>query len=156
MPSWSHLHPLIVHFPIALLMVAPLVVFTGMLWPSQRRGIRAIAILLLGLGSLAAVLAIATGLAAAGPAHRTPELMATVTSHENSAERTTLLYAGLTVALILIHLVPVISRREMSRRLMLILHLLWLLSSVGATLSLIQTGRLGGRMVHELDIHGGT
>ena len=39
MPPWSHVHPLIVHFPIALLMVAPVLVFLGLFWPAQRVGI---------------------------------------------------------------------------------------------------------------------
>lgn len=30
MPPWNHIHPAIVHFPIALLTVAPLLVFVGL------------------------------------------------------------------------------------------------------------------------------
>lgn len=41
-----------------------------------------------------------------------------------------------------------------SPRLLRILQVLWLAATLGATLPLIQTGHLGGRLVHELGIHG--
>ncbi len=153
MPVWSHAHPLIVHFPIALLLVAPLIVLLGLLWPAQRPGIQATALILLTLGTVAAVLAVATGLAASGPVRGGPELMATLAQHESRAESTTLLYVGLTLALLLIRLLPWFSKRGATPNLLLALHLFWLAASVGATLSLIQTGHLGGRMVHELGLH---
>lgn len=61
LPPWNHLHPAIVHFPIALLTVAPLLVLLGLLWPAQRRGIHAAALVLLVLGFGGLMLALASG-----------------------------------------------------------------------------------------------
>ncbi|HEX7554756.1 MAG TPA: DUF2231 domain-containing protein, partial [Geothrix sp.] len=92
MPTWSHAHPIIVHFPIALLLVAPLLVLLGLLWPAQRTGIHISALILLLLGTCMAVLAVITGMAAAGAAGRNPELLLALDSHEHLAKQTAILY----------------------------------------------------------------
>ena len=35
-PNWSELHPLVIHFPIALLLVAPLFIIAGILMNPQK------------------------------------------------------------------------------------------------------------------------
>lgn len=154
MPTWSHLHPLIIHFPIALLLVAPLLVSMGLLWPAQRRGIHAAALVLLLLGTTMAVLAIITGMAAAGAAGRNPELLLALDSHERLAKQTAILYSGLSLAFIVLHLASLRRRQGSSPRWLVAAHLLWLAAALGASVQLIRTGHLGGRMVHELGFHG--
>ena len=153
MPAWTHLHPLIVHFPIALLLVAPLLVLLGLLWPAQRTGIHAAALILLLLGTSLAVLAVSTGMAAAGAAGRNPELRLALDSHEALAKQAAILYAGLSMAFIVLQLLSKQRRQGPSPRWLIVVHLLWLAVSLGASLLLIRTGHLGGRMVHELGFH---
>lgn len=153
MPAWSHLHPLIVHFPIALLLVAPLLVLLGLLWPAQRTGIHAAALVLLLLGTSMAVLAISTGMAAAGAAGRNPELLLALDSHELLAKQTALLYLGLSLAFVVLHLLSRHRREGTRPRWLIVVHLLWLAGSLGASFLLARTGHLGGRMVHELGFH---
>ena len=97
-PPFNHLHPAVVHIPIALLAVAPLIFLIGALWPAQRRGIHAVALLLLVLGLLGGLLALATGDAAENLAHRTPALRAALDQHEEAAEWTVAIFGTLTVA----------------------------------------------------------
>jgi uncharacterized membrane protein len=54
MSAWNELHPLVVHFPIALLLVAPLFVLMGALWP-RRTGVYFLgsALILISVGTLA-------------------------------------------------------------------------------------------------------
>ena len=153
MPTWSHLHPLIVHFPIALLLVTPLLVLLGLLWPAQRTGIHAAALVLLLLGTSLAVLAVSTGMAAAGAGGRSPELLLALDSHEALAKQAAVLYAGLSLAFIVLHLLSRRRSQGTKPRWLIVVHLLWLAASLGASLLLIRTGHLGGRMVHELGFH---
>lgn len=155
MPTWSHLHPLIVHFPIALLLVAPLLVLLGLLWPAQRTGLHAAALVLLLLGTCMAVLAVSTGMAATAAAGRNPELLPALDHHEHLAKQAAVLYSGLSLAFLVLYLLSWRRRQGTSPRWLIIVHLLWLAASLGASLLLIQTGHLGGRMVHELGFHAG-
>lgn len=153
MPPLSQVHPLIVHFPIALLLVVPLLVLLGLAWRKHRTGIHVAALVLLVIGSSMAVLAVISGLAAAGSVGPDPTLRAILDGHEQLAKRTTLFYAGLTPIFILIQLAPARWKAWGSPRRVLALNLLWLLASLGANALLIRTGHLGGRMVHELAVH---
>ena len=100
-PPFNHLHPAIVHFPIALLATAPLLFLLGALWPAQRRGIHASALLLLLLGLLGGLAALATGDAAEKLAHRTPELRAALNHHEFLAESTVSIFGVLAASWLL-------------------------------------------------------
>lgn len=153
MPAWSHLHPLIVHFPIALLTLAPLLVVLGLLWPSQRGGIHCSALVLLVLGTLGALLAWATGEAAAALAERTPELRATLVRHEHFGQLTAAIFGGLTLLFAGLWLLPLSRKRKDGIRLLRAWHLLWLLGAAVGLACLVRTGHLGGHMVHDLGTH---
>ncbi|WP_243304411.1 DUF2231 domain-containing protein [Geothrix oryzisoli] len=155
MPPFNHLHPAIVHFPIALLGTAPLLFLLGALWPSQRRGIHASALLLLVLGLLGGLLALATGDAAENLAHRTPELRAALNAHELSAQWTMAIFGILTGAWLIQLGVARFLHRELPPRLARTLFILWLLGSGLGVAALLRTGHLGGHMVHDLHTHGG-
>ncbi len=62
LPAWEGIHPLVVHFPIALLMVAPVFVLLGILLP--RRGFSVSALVLMLMGVAGAWVATSSGEAA--------------------------------------------------------------------------------------------
>ncbi|WP_257306433.1 DUF2231 domain-containing protein [Geothrix campi] len=155
MPPFNHLHPAIVHFPIALLATAPLLFLLGALWPAQRRGIHTAALLLLLLGLLGGLLALATGDAAENLAHRTPELRVALNAHELSAQWTMAIFGLLTAAWLVYLGASRFLHREPSPRLARSLFILWLLVSGLGVAALLRTGHLGGHMVHDLHTHGG-
>jgi len=154
MPPWSHLHPLVIHFPIALLMVAPLLVLLGLLWPRERSGIHVCAGWLLLLGTVSAFLAVVTGMAVPSPGAPSPALQAALETHERLGKWTLFLFASLSLAFLLLHWAPRLFKWRISPAWTLALHLLWLALAAGALLPLARTGHLGGRLVHELGIHG--
>jgi uncharacterized membrane protein len=151
MPPWSHVHPLVVHFPIAFLLGAPGLVLLGLVWPGLRPGLHAAALALLLAGTLGALVAVATGEAAATLAQRTPALRAAVDRHETFAQLTALLFSLLTLLFAGLFL-----RARLRREPPLILYLLWLAAAAGAMPVLAFAAHLGGRMVHELGIHAVT
>lgn len=155
MPPLNHLHPAVVHFPIALLAVAPLLALIGGLWPAQRRGIHAMALLLLLLGFLGGLAALATGEAATSFARRTPELKAGLAEHEAAAQWTLGLFGALLAGWLAHGGLVRFRRRDLPPAVTRNLFLLWLLVGALAVAALLRTGHLGGRLVHELHTHGG-
>ena len=153
LPPWNHIHPAIIHFPIALLTVAPLLVLLGLLWPAQRRGIHASALLLLVLGFVGLILAYESGQAVERFARATPALLAGVREHELAAQWTLLLFAFLVPAFGVLWALPLLRHQELSRNLGLGLLVLWLLLSAAGVLAVAQTGHLGGHLVHDLHDH---
>lgn len=155
MPPWNHIHPAIVHFPIALLTVAPLLVLLGLLWPAQRRGIHTSALVLLVLGFGGLLLALQSGDAVERYARSTPALMAGLRAHERLADRTTFLFGLLGAFFGGLWGLPLLRKRELSRNLHLGLMVLWLALSAVGVISLGLTGHAGGHLVHDLHTHAG-
>ncbi|MBK9795345.1 MAG: hypothetical protein IPP58_02400 [Holophagaceae bacterium] len=155
MPPWNHIHPALVHFPIALLTVAPLLVLVGLLWPAQRRGIHASALALLVLGVAGLFLAMESGEAVERYARATPALLAGVREHELLAQKTTLVFGMLALAFAVLWGLPLLRKRELTRPLELGLMFVWLLLSAGGVLALGLTGHAGGHLVHDLHTHAG-
>jgi uncharacterized membrane protein len=153
MPPWNHIHPAIVHFPIALLTVAPLVVLLGLIWPAQRRGLHAAALLLLVLGIGGLFLALESGDAVERYARATPALLAGLREHELAAQWTTLIFGLLGVAFAVLWALPLWRQRELPKSLETGLLVLWLLLSIAGVLAVGRTGHLGGHLVHDLHTH---
>jgi uncharacterized membrane protein len=155
MPDWNHLHPAIVHFPIALLMAAPLLVLLGLLWPAQRKGIHASALVLLAVGTAAALLALATGSAAEIFARRTPELRAALDRHEGLAQTAAALFGVLTLSFAVLWGLPLIRKRPLPGKVETGLTVIWLVVALAGVITLGRAGHEGGHMVHDLHTHGG-
>ena len=85
-PSFDGLHPIVVHFPVALLIVAPLFLALAALFPSKAGCFGRSALVLLALGTIASFVAVESGEAAARLADRTPEINAQIERHEELAE----------------------------------------------------------------------
>jgi uncharacterized membrane protein len=153
MPPWNHIHPALVHFPIALLTVAPLLVLLGLLWPAQRRGIHTSALILLALGFGGLILALESGEAVERYARATPALLAGLRDHELAAQWTALVFGLLGAAFAGLWAFPLLRKRELPRSLETGLLVFWLLLSLVGVLALARTGHLGGHLVHDLHTH---
>lgn len=91
-PPWEGIHPLLVHFPVALLVLAPLPALAALLVPGRRVLLTAVAFAVVALGALGAVLAAASGEAADESVQarglETPAVHETLEEHEELAETT--------------------------------------------------------------------
>lgn len=152
-PSWDALHPLIIHFPIALLMVVPFFIAAGAaLTPAKGRPYLLAALVLLLAGTAATFVAVGTGEAAAKLAERGPAMEQVLENHEGLAERTRAAFSVLSVIFVALLVIPVLAKRADTRLTTTILPLAFLvLYSVGVLL-LVNTAHNGGRLVHEFGV----
>ncbi len=153
-PAWDALHPLIVHFPIALLLVAPLFIVIGALLRREKGQMYLFsALILMAVGTSAVFVALETGEAAAKLAERTPEINAVLEHHEQLAETTRVVFSALTVIFAAILLLPRLLRRGSGWLVGRALPLIFLLLYGAGMLLLVNTAHNGGRLVHEFGVH---
>jgi len=153
LPSWDALHPLVVHFPVALLLTAPLLVLLGLALPRAGRGFLNAALAVMILGSAAAWVAVGTGEAAGELATRTPAVRAVLEHHEELAEATRNVFTLLTLTFAVLLLGPTLLKRAPRRRATVLVGAAYLACYLFGAVLLANTAHQGGRLVHGLGVH---
>ena len=153
-PTWDAMHPLIIHFPIVLLLLSPLfVLIASVLRPPRNRPYMTAALITLLLGTLSVVAAASSGEEAAELADRGGGVNAVLAAHEFLASTCEILfpiYLALLAALVIWQWV---SRERPTRIISTGAPLAFLaLYSVGLV-NLVNTAHAGGRLVHEFGVH---
>jgi uncharacterized membrane protein len=152
-PSWDTLHPVIVHFPIALLLIAPIFIVIGAVLPKERgRFFLIAALLLILMGTLATFVARSTGEAAEKYAQKSSQINAVLEHHEEMAETTSIVFAVLSVIFAAVVLVPGLFRRPLNRLVYTGLPLSFLVLYSAGVVLLVNTAHDGGRLVHEFGV----
>lgn len=151
-PAWTSLHPLIIHFPIGLLFVAPLFIVAAAFWRRHRESWSLGALALMGLGTLSLFFAVATGEAAGQLVDRTPEITAAMERHEALAETGRVVFSLLTLAFATLVLVPIVLKREPAAWVRRTVTLVFLLAYAGGIAHLTRVAHEGGRLVHEFGV----
>ena len=152
-PSWDALHPLVIHFPVALLLVAPLFVIIGALVAGHRgRAFSVTALVLMGLGTAGTYLAMSTGQAAGQLAERSPAVSAILQHHQELAEATRVVFSVLTLIFASILFVPRFFKRDLGPGMVMVLIVIFLAGYGAGSVLLANTAHNGGRLVHELGV----
>jgi len=152
-PSWNGLHPLIIHFPIALLLIAPLFVIVGAVLPAERgRVFLASAFLLVLLGSAAIFLAAQTGEAAGEVADQGPAVKSVLAQHQSLAQTTQALFSALTLAFAALLFIPRLLHRELDPAFNAELLAAYLILYITGAIFLVNTAHQGARLVHEFGV----
>lgn len=152
-PSWDGLHPLIIHFPIALLLIAPVFVAVGAaLTPAKGRPYLIAGMVLLLAGTASIFVAVETGEAAGKLAERSPGMEQILENHASLAERTQAVFTVLSVIFVALIAVPWYLKRADTRLTTTILPLAFLVLYGAGGLLLVNTAHNGGRLVHEFGV----
>lgn len=151
-PSWETVHPLIVHFPIALLLVAPVLIILGLLLTKQSRGLFIGALVMIVLGTIGIYFAVATGEAAGELAERTPGVASVLERHEELAENARMIFTALAVVFVAILFAPSFFKRRLSRKTMTIVSLAFLIFYGGGAILLADVAHQGGLLVHQYGV----
>ena len=157
MPPWSGMHVLLVHFPIALLIVAPLLMFIAMFFQKKFPGMAFIACLVLFLGTIAAWVTMKTGGAAFEEAATDNQAgQALMHEHQEMGEKVPWMFTGLFVAYLLVLLLPLMIKRLKPVTVRIFGTLLILVPYAFAAIYLSNTAHKGGLLVHFYGIHADT
>lgn len=151
-PTWDGFHPLIVHFPIGLLLSAPLLVVLSLALRKHEHPLKLGALVMMLFGTIGAFLAVSSGEAAEEIAGATGEASRILSEHERAAETARTIFAVLTFAWALFTVVPWISKKPISRTLILGGGVGFLLAYSLACLVLANTAHLGGMLVHDFGL----
>jgi len=151
-PGFDGLHPLVVHFPIALFIVAPIFLIAAMVLWRQRIAMLGAAALLMVLAAVSLFVTVASGEAAGEMAERNPAINGVLERHEELAETSRNVFSALTLMLAAAFAVAVILKDRVKRTAWMIGLTLYVLVYAGALLLLVNTAHLGGRLVHELGV----
>lgn len=152
-PSWEGMHPLVVHFPVALLLVAPLLVMLGIVLRAHARGLTIGGVVLMALGTAGAWVAILTGEAATELVkHGAPAVLEAIERHRAAAGNVRTVFTVLTLLFAGLMWLPANVARRLSPRAHLGLTLVLLAAYGGATLLLVKAAHHGGLLVHEYGI----
>jgi len=154
MPSWDSLHVLIIHFPIALLLLSPIfILISTALTPPKGRPYIIVALIIMVLGTASLFLATASGHSAAELADRDAGVAGVLKIHEELGEESGIVFGGLTAILFCMVLVPKLLRRDENRLFSTFLPSAFLALYTVGILFLINTAHAGGRLVHEFGVH---
>ncbi len=151
-PSWDAAHPMIVHFPIALLAVAPVLLLIGLVVRAHRPWMAA-GLVVMAAGTLGAWLAAASGGAAAELAEQVPGVQGLLEQHEEMAENVRTVFTVLTLAFAALLILPWALRREPARPVRLAVHGGLLVLYAAAFVYLANAAHQGARLVHEMGVH---
>jgi uncharacterized membrane protein len=152
LPTWSGMHPLVVHFPIALLLVAPVLVALGAALKRGRGTFFLSALVLMLIGTIGTYVALSTGEAGEGLAETVAGAEALLEQHEELAKTTAAIFTGLTVLFAgIVFGPPLLRRRLEGGALAATLAAFFALYLVGAG-ALVNTAHAGGRLVHEVGV----
>jgi len=148
-PDWDALHPLIVHFPIALLLTTPVLMILGIVLPKSGRHFQVAALVIMLLGVIGAWVAVSTGKAAAALTEQIPTLI----HHKELAETTAWSFSILTTVYAAMTIAPSFFKKPLKRWITVSVSVLFLLVYLGFATVVARTAELGGLLVHEYGIH---
>jgi uncharacterized membrane protein len=150
-PAWNELHPVIVHFSIILLLVAPLLVVVAVVPCVAQRGLflgSALALMVLGTG--VTYLAVATGESAMKVVVSAPALGGLLGEHQSLAQSTRELFSLLTLLFAALLFAHRLLGRELDAGVSTALFTAFLIFYVTGAVLLVDTALKGERLVHAL------
>jgi len=142
------LHPVVVHIPIGLLLIAPLFIVLGLIFHKSTKTLYFCALSLLVIGTLSVFLAVITGEKASELVKPNPDVVVTLERHDHLAERMRTNFSILTS----IFMAYLLFHSPLTKRFSLKIHqtilILFLIIYAYNLILLVDTAHYGGKLVH--------
>ena len=151
-PAWDQLHPIAVHFPIALLLVTPVFLLATIVFRRDRKALARAAFVLMLLGTAGAWVAVSTGSAAEELAEKTPGAHDILEKHEHLGGDVRVAFTFLTLGWAVFLVVPAVLRREVGTKVWAPATLAYLVLYMWGASVLANAAHEGGRLVHEAGV----
>jgi uncharacterized membrane protein len=154
-PTWDALHPLVIHFPIVLLIACPLFILIGAAFRNSEKGrpYFSAAVILLLLGTASLFVSVNSGEAASQLVDRQPQVEVLLKSHQALAVETRDVFVTLCLIACGVFFVPHFLGKTDTLLFSRVLPLSFLVFYAVGLIFLVNTADRGGRMVHELGVH---
>lgn len=152
-PPWEGLHPLVIHFPIALLFITPVFVLLAAFLGKHGRWFGLTALMLLVMGTVSGAVAVSSG-NAAFDAMETAEDggWEVAEEHQQAAQEVQIMLVGLTLLYAVLFAIPLVISKWNVRRYWLLTNLVFLALLMVVNLQLAHAAHLGGRLVHQYGV----
>jgi len=148
-PGWDGFHPAAVMFPVALLLVTPVLILVSLFSRGAWRPWASAALVTMALGTLAAWIAVGSGHAAGQLVDKTKAIETAILRHEALGLTVRNVFSLLTVLFVALLLLPAWLRRPLPEWMRITAHAVFLALFVAATGFLARAADAGGRLVHE-------
>lgn len=153
-PTWTSLHPMIVHFPIVLLLLSPVfLLISAVSRPPHGKPYRTVALILLLAGAGSLFLTAFSGQAAAKLVNLNGPVKTILDSHKELAIETGIVFAVLSVILLGIVILPRMLGCEETRLATTWMPLSFLVLYCAGVVLIVNTAHAGARLVHEFGAH---
>lgn len=150
--SWDLVHPLVVHFPVALLLIVPIFLALALIIKNYKQCFKTLSILLMLIGTVAAYISVSSGKAAGQLVFQTPEISEALLRHQQLAEISRNIFTGLAVVYLVYFLMPFFRKRPYDEKFDLVFGILFLLIYFAGAAYISTTAHYGGVLVHQLGV----
>ncbi len=153
-PPPEGMHPLVVHFPIALLLFAAVFVVLAMIVPKRGWWFSVSALIVLIGGTAGTFVAVATGIAARDVVEDAEDdaMWDVMQEHEDLMEQARNVFVALTVIYAGIVVLPLLANSLQSLKFAFPVNLVFLAALMGANVYMASGAHLGGRLVHQYGV----
>ena len=152
-PAWNALHPFIVHFPIALLFTAPILIIIALIWTDKSRTMFIAAFIIMLCGTIACYVAAVSGDAASHEVEKNkPSIELVLNTHEELAETARGVFTALTLLFFIFLFAPSMMNKEMKKNLASIICIFFLVLYGLGCIILLNAAHSGGILVHQLGV----